>query len=268
MSDAPQGSSKDGPSPSQRKRKEENIWRPPPMALGGPRDPDSPTPSGRMRQEWAHNYLDDAPPEKDPGRSSLPWSEALRMSLQSIRLRLGRLSVVLIGIALAISFVTGLSYIQLMTDALHEMYRDSGGGGNLPAANPMQLGWKIIAILIAAAGIANAVLMSVTERIQEIGTLKCLGARNRHIIKLFMVETLCLGFFGGLAGGILGPFLAMGLQFFMIGTEVAAGMSWGNFGGLVAYGIGLSLTLTILAAVVPVSFAARVESAEAMRYHV
>jgi ABC-type lipoprotein release transport system permease subunit len=67
---------------------------------------------------------------------------------------------------------------------------------------------------------------------------------------------------------MLGPFLAMGLQFLMIGSEAAAGLTWANFGTLVGYGVVLSLVLTILAAVVPVSFAARVESAEAMRYHV
>lgn len=234
-----------------------------------PVSPDAaPTPSRRMRQDFAHSYLKNAPADPDRGQSSLPWPEALRMSLQSIRLRLGRLSVVLTGIALAISFVTGLAYIQMMGDALQELYRQEGQTGGAPEGNPLQLGWILIAILIAAAGIANAILMSVTERIQEIGTLKCLGARNRHIVKLFLIETLCLGFFGGLAGAMLGPFLAMGLQFLMIGREAAAGMTWGNFGLLVGYGVALSLTLTLLAAIVPVSFAARVESAEAMRYHV
>ncbi|HTL51901.1 MAG TPA: FtsX-like permease family protein [Planctomycetota bacterium] len=222
------------------------------------------TPSRRMRKDFTHSYLEDAPADTDKGRSSLPWSEAFRMSMQSIHLRIGRLSVVLIGIALAISFVTGLSYIQMMGDALHERYHDQSG----PENHTMQYGWILIAILIAAAGIANAILMSVTERIQEIGTLKCLGARNRHIVRLFLIETLCLGFFGGLAGAVLGPFLAMGLQFTMIGSEAAAGLNWHNFGLLVGYGVSLSLILTLLAAIVPVSFAARVESAEAMRYHV
>ncbi|MGH7143823.1 MAG: ABC transporter permease [Planctomycetota bacterium] len=237
---------------------------------------DEPTPSRRLRRDFAHGYLAGTPPEIDAGHSTLPWSEAFRMSFQSIRLRIGRLSVVLIGIALAISFVTGLTYIQMMGTALRELYHNapvatggaSGGGGGAPAANPMQMGWIIIAILIAAAGIANAILMSVTERIQEIGTLKCLGARNRHIVRLFLIETLCLGFLGGFVGAVLGPFLAMALQFTMIGSEAAAGMSWPHFLLLVGYGVGLSVTLTVLAAVVPVSFAARVESAEAMRYHV
>lgn len=242
-----------------------------------------------MRKDFAQTYLQDAPPEEDPGKSSLPWSEAFRMAFQSIHLRMGRLSVVLIGIALAISFVTGLWYIQLMGAALQAQSAGVAGAGGAGGASiaagagsatgtveaggaadggALQLGWILIAILIAAAGIANAILMSVTERIQEIGTLKCLGARNRHIVMLFLIETLFLGLLGGVLGAALGPFLALALQFTIIGDEAAAALTWRNLGLLVGSGTALSVTLTILAAVIPVRFAARVESAEAMRYHV
>lgn len=242
-----------------------------PSAAPGPENL-PPTPSRRMRKDFAQSYLQDAPPEADPGTSSLPWSEAFRMAFQSIHLRMGRLSVVLVGIALAISFVTGLGYIQWMGEALRAQSTAAAGtgAGAMPPVedNSLQLGWILIAVLIAAAGIANAILMSVTERIQEIGTLKCLGARNRHIVMLFLIETIFLGLLGGFCGALLGPLLALGLQFTLIGSEAAAALSWVNLAKLTGYGTGLSVVLTILAAVIPVRFAARVESAEAMRYHV
>jgi ABC-type lipoprotein release transport system permease subunit len=48
--------------------------------------------------------------------------------------------------------------------------------------------------------------MAVTERFREIGTFKCLGALDRFIVNLLVVETCIYGFFGGVIGGLTGIF--------------------------------------------------------------
>jgi hypothetical protein len=71
-------------------------------------------------------------------------------------------------------------------------------------SNRIQTRWLMsLALLVAFVGILNAMLMSVTERFREIGTMKCLGALDSFIIKLFLIESLFQGGVGlpRLAGG-------------------------------------------------------------------
>ena len=54
----------------------------------------------------------------------------------------------------------------------------------------LQRRWVVgLALLVAFVGIVNAMLMSVTERFREIGTMKCLGALDGFIVKLFVIES-------------------------------------------------------------------------------
>ena len=67
-------------------------------------------------------------------------------------------------------------------------------------ARVMVLSIAIIAILIAMVGVVNTILMSVLERIQEIGILKTMGAMPGDIFLLVWTETLLLCSIGGIAG--------------------------------------------------------------------
>jgi putative ABC transport system permease protein len=62
----------------------------------------------------------------------------------------------------------------------------------------------VIALLVAGIGIANTMLMSVLERVREIGIMKAVGARDRHIQAIFLVEGLLIGVVGSLLGLVLG----------------------------------------------------------------
>lgn len=64
-----------------------------------------------------------------------------------------------------------------------------------------------ISILVGAIGIVNTMATSVIERRKEIGIMKAIGARNKHIFLLFLVESGFMGFIGGLLGVIFGLFI-------------------------------------------------------------
>lgn len=71
-----------------------------------------------------------------------------------------------------------------------------------------------ITLLIGGTGIMNIMLVSVSERKQEIGLRKALGARNRDIQLLFITESILLSSLGGLAGIFLGLLLTASIAFY------------------------------------------------------
>jgi predicted lysophospholipase L1 biosynthesis ABC-type transport system permease subunit len=201
------------------------------------------------------------------GKSQLPLREALLFfALQSLRLRLGRMIVVLLGIVFAISFLSVLLGTETIMAGIGKLSRSDSGSS--AAKQSFQRWWMVVAVLIATVGITNAVLMSVTERIKEIGTLKCLGARALHIVEIFLFETMLLGGTGGFLGGVLGVALTLGMFRMQLGTDVWRIFGWVDALRLIGVSIGISLVISLIAAVVPVLFAAKVDPAEAMRYDV
>jgi len=62
----------------------------------------------------------------------------------------------------------------------------------------------IIALVVAALGITNAMLAAVRERRREIGVLKAIGARDRDVYRVFLLEAGTLGFIGGVLGTAVG----------------------------------------------------------------
>jgi putative ABC transport system permease protein len=88
--------------------------------------------------------------------------------------------------------------------------KGSGSNETLNLLTRMTVGVALIALLLGGVGIMNMMLVSVTERIHEIGIRKAIGATDQQIMRQFMTEAFALSFLGSLIG-LLGAFATVGL---------------------------------------------------------
>lgn len=191
-----------------------------------------------------------------------PLSEAVRFSIESIRRRFTRALITVISVVLGIAFLVALLTMSDITIALNP---SSSGGEALPA---YQLWMAVIALLVCGVGIVNSMLMSITERYKEIGTIKCLGAMDRHILELFLIESVVLGLIGGLIGAVVGWGAALGIFYVNAGESaqvIGAGLIAARWMG---WAVIISVALSFLASVTPAYIAAKLNPAEALRYEV
>jgi putative ABC transport system permease protein len=120
-------------------------------------------------------------------------------------------------------------------------------------------GIAVISLIVGAVGIANIMLVSVTERTREIGIMKAVGARNRDVMQLFLSEAVLLGVSGAILGvpiGIAGGYVATWY------AEISLTLAPGWFAVAVAVGI----LVGALAGLYPAWRAARVDPIDALRY--
>jgi putative ABC transport system permease protein len=119
-------------------------------------------------------------------------------------------------------------------------------------------GIAAISLLVGGIGVMNIMLVSVTERIREIGLRKALGATPRAIRRQFLVEASTLGLSGGLLGVILGLVGAQVLPHLLnqpVTIPAVAGVG----------ALGIALVIGIVAGVYPASRAARLAPIDALR---
>ncbi len=134
------------------------------------------------------------------------------------------------------------------------------------ANNRIQTRWLLgLALLVAFVGILNAMLMSVTERFREIGTMKCLGALDSFIIKLFLIESLFQGVVGTLIGIILGVLLSLASTLTSYGHFAWKNLPLGQISLALLICLAIGVALTVAGALYPAWQAARMQPIEAMR---
>ncbi|MEX0655238.1 MAG: ABC transporter permease [Phycisphaeraceae bacterium] len=123
-----------------------------------------------------------------------------------------------------------------------------------------------LSFLVCVVGVANAMLMSVTERFTEIATMKCLGAMDGFVMQMFVFEAIIQGLVGGLVGVVLGILLAVLRGLAEYGLLVTSGFSvLGEVALATAVALGVGVLLAAFAAIGPSFVAARLAPMEAMR---
>jgi putative ABC transport system permease protein len=115
-----------------------------------------------------------------------------------------------------------------------------------------------ICLVIGAVGIANTALVSVLERVAEIGLRRALGAQRRTVAAQFLLESAVLGAIGGLVGSCAGLVACVAIAFAQRWTVVVA--PW-----LLVAGPFLGLATGAVAGLYPAWRATRVEPALALR---
>jgi len=118
---------------------------------------------------------------------------------------------------------------------------------------------SLIALLVAGIGIMNIMLVSVTERIKEIGIRKAIGATRGHILTQFLTEAVFLSQFGGIVGVILG-IAAGNLVAVVMNVSAVIPVDWAIYGLLVCSIIGIGFGSY------PAWRAANLDPIESLRY--
>ncbi|GEM_PF-4628904 len=179
-------------------------------------------------------------------KTVLSLNEALYMVIHSIRLRLGRIFVVIVAITASIAYMVSL---ELLAPII-------ASGMPPEAVSIYTTLLSITAIVVAIAGTMNSLLILIGERYHEIGTMKSFGARDIHIFELLMLESLFLTIIGGFLGYLLG---------------LAIGYGMGGSGDpiyLLGKSIGVSILIGVIATLYPSYHAAKLSPVEALRVEV
>jgi len=207
---------------------------------------------------------------------SLSFAKSLQISFQSLRVRFFRSMITVSSLVLAVSF---LAFVLVNLDvasgllahggrdaaaALSAAGYDVGQGGGVSMAAKER--WIVfLSLLVCTVGIVNAQLMSVTERFSEIGVMKCLGALDSMILRLFLLEAAMQGLAGSLAGAVLGCLFSLLTGVVRFGLAAWTDVSWLGVLGSVGLATLAGCLLSLLGVLYPALMAARMEPIKAIR---
>jgi len=127
-----------------------------------------------------------------------------------------------------------------------------------------------VALLVSAIGMFNTMTIALLERTKEIGIMKSLGASNRDVWKLFLVEAILIGFLGGASGILVGLLASNAFNFFI---NKLAGFLGGEQVSLFYTPVEFVVIIMVFATVVgaltgfyPSRRAAKLNALDALRY--
>jgi putative ABC transport system permease protein len=121
-----------------------------------------------------------------------------------------------------------------------------------------------ISLLVGGIGIMNIMLVSVTERIKEIGLRKAIGAKRRDILTQFLIESATLSFCGGAMGVGLGWIIVT----IMAAVAANAGFSFKAVlpGYAIILAVGVAIFIGLVSGLYPAIRAARLDPIESLRH--
>jgi putative ABC transport system permease protein len=209
-----------------------------------------------------------------PEQTVITWPIAFSISMSGMQRRFNRAMITIVSVVLAIAFLCYMlssealiwSLIQQEDDKLNVLLQSKGvdvfSDGSMDQMTLLLLGLTLLTSLV---GIVNAMLMAVTERVKEIGTLKCLGATDQYIIRAYLIESTVQGFCGAAVGALSGMIVSITASYISYGSHTFSNFPISeiiiNF--LISLFIGALLSIT--AAIIPAYMAARKQPIEALR---
>ena len=208
---------------------------------------------------------------------ALPFKKSLEIAYGSIRVRFFRSLVTTTSLVLAVSFLCFMSasndFAQgiLLSDSIDAHQRLLSAGYDVSfdstsiSSSAKQRWIVLLSLLVCIVGIINAQLMSVTERFREIGTMKCLGALDRFIVRLFILEALMQGSAGSIVGALVGLLAAAVSSAVGLGKEALFFVPLAAVLKTVTISIVTGTVLSLLGVIYPAILAARMQPVEAMR---
>jgi ABC-type antimicrobial peptide transport system permease subunit len=207
----------------------------------------------------------------------LPFKKSLEISLKSIQVRFFRSLITTMSLVLAVSF---LSFVRVGTDTANGLLQTKDPGlyqtlvsagydlepGATSTGSSAKERWIVLlSLLVCVVGIVNAQLMAVTERFREIGTIKCLGALDSFVLRLFILEAGMQGLAGAGAGALLGGIVALFSGLIRFGLVAWVNMPWLAVAKSLLLAVAIGCLLSLLGVLYPAFVAARMQPVEAMR---
>ncbi len=207
----------------------------------------------------------------------LPFKQSLSISFKQIKVLFVRSLITTLSLVLAISF---LCFVRVGNDVANGLLAsenpdfrqqliragyDVGADEKRVETNPKQRWIVILSILVCVVGIVNAQLMAVTERFREIGTMKCLGALDKFVLRLFFLEAGMQGIIGSLVGGFAGAAFSLLNSTLQFGNAALTHLAWSDLMFSVAFAVLVGFLLSLAGVFYPAIIASRMQPVEAMR---
>ncbi|MCX6818212.1 MAG: ABC transporter permease [Candidatus Aenigmarchaeota archaeon] len=124
-----------------------------------------------------------------------------------------------------------------------------------------------VSLLVGAVGIANTMFTTVLERTKQIGIMKAIGAKNRDIMMIFMMNSALVGLVGGVIGLVIGSVASLFVAIPMMGMG-GRGMGAENVvtPQLLVFTLSIAVGIGIVAGLVPAYRASKLRPVDALRY--
>lgn len=207
----------------------------------------------------------------------LPFFKSFEIAVKSIKSRFFRSLITTMSLILAISFysyiktnshiISGIVFSEnkIAIQTLSQEGYEIPAAGDQYSTTPKERWILFLSLLVCVVGIVNTQLMAVADRFREIGTMKCLGALDRFILRLFLIEAFLQGLIGSAIGALTGASIAVCGSLLKFGTMAIPYATLNNIFISIVSSILLGCFLSIIGVLYPALLAAKMQPIEAMR---
>jgi len=184
--------------------------------------------------------------------------DLLYLTIQNMRKRRGRILLSIFNVFLGVALVSSM---MILSSSYTYKSNISLFVVNL---NEYQLWVSIISIAVCVITIFNSMLISIAERYKEIGVMKCLGARNVLIMKLFLFEAMVIGVIGGFMGFTIAAIFTLPI----LAIQYETILPFIIYLQILFVSLLIAITISIVASVYPARYASKINPTDALRYEV